>query len=405
VIKTNRKIRLAFVSTIVYPHWLAFWRELASRPDIQLTVYVCARSEEYRPWTTESSRPGFVLKHMKGVTLPLHVLVRSTARWYAHINPEILGVLLRRRYDAFLTVGWTSPTTLSVLASRKWHRAPVILWDEAIPHPATRLKQFLTPVIRSIIASYDAYFVPGPRTREYLASYGADPGRVYVVGQAAMDHGAFDAALSLAREDTHLLKTRLVGAQKKVILFSGQLIERKGVMDLLDAFRTVKAQCGGAVLVIMGTGPLESKIRRYVSAHGLKDVVLTGFLSVAEFVRYYVIADVFVLPSLYDCFPVVIPEAMYAGLPIITTSEVGCVGTLVKHGENGVVVPPNNSAALAEAVLRLMKDDRIRERMGQRSRALLEPWSMERVIERFVAAVRQVHSNSSGPPTYAGSDG
>jgi glycosyltransferase involved in cell wall biosynthesis len=84
--------------------------------------------------------------------------------------------------------------------------------------------------------------------------------------------------------------------------------------------------------------------------------------------RYYAAADIFVLPSRSETWGLVINEAMEFGLPIVTTSAVGAAADLVAPGTNGLVVPPDDSNALAGALEQLVCDPGLRRAMGERSR-------------------------------------
>lgn len=383
------KIRVAVLSDLPYPHWIRLWSRLATSEQIDLTVYICAKPLRNRPWNVDLRNLPFRCECLRGISVPLHWFAPDV--WHAHINPGILRELFRDDHDMFLTVGWTYPTMLAVLTLRKWHRKPVLLWDEAIPHPPPRLKRILAPLIRRILSSYDGYLTAGPRTPEYLSSYGADPRKIYVVGQAALDKDDFENKVAEVSQDRQEIKERVLGAiDKKVLLFSGQLIHRKGVHILLEAYREVQEAYPDVALIMMGNGPLRSQLEGYVRANGLRNVIFAGFLSPEQFIEFYAIADVFVLPSLYDCFPIVICEAMCSGLPVVTTSQVGSAGNLVREGENGFVVRPGDSSRLAAAILRMLRDDTLRQQMGMRARAAVQCCSIESVAGRMLDAFNSI---------------
>jgi len=100
-------------------------------------------------------------------------------------------------------------------------------------------------------------------------------------------------------------------------------------------------------------------------------VKFTGFVHKSEKVLYYKSADVLVLPSLYEVFGIVNLEAMACNVPIVA-SKIGGIPDVVKDGENGLLVPPRDSEALADAIIYLLKNKDIRERMGENGRKLVE---------------------------------
>ena len=88
------------------------------------------------------------------------------------------------------------------------------------------------------------------------------------------------------------------------------------------------------------------------AAIGLTNVCFTGFVNQSALPRYYGACDVFVLPSIDEPWGLAINEAMCAGLPIVASSEIGCVPDLVRDGGNGLLFPAGNIAALAERCVR-----------------------------------------------------
>ncbi len=117
---------------------------------------------------------------------------------------------------------------------------------------------------------------------------------------------------------------------------------------------------------LVGEGPLVREVGAEVRQRGLAERV--GLLGArGDVADLLASADVFVLSSRSECLPVSILEAMAAGLPVVAT-DVGGVAEAVQHGETGLLVPPGNPLALAEALDLLLRDDELRERLGTRGR-------------------------------------
>jgi glycosyltransferase involved in cell wall biosynthesis len=104
--------------------------------------------------------------------------------------------------------------------------------------------------------------------------------------------------------------------------------------------------------------------------------------------KFYAMADLFVLPSFYDTFGVVVDEAMASGLPVVTTTRVGAVADLVRDGENGRVVPPGDAEALADAVREILSDAELRQRMSLRASKDIRKWTVEDAAAGFLQCVR-----------------
>lgn len=161
-----------------------------------------------------------------------------------------------------------------------------------------------------------------------------------------------------------------------------ELTERKGLTYLIEAVPLVLAQHAGARFLIIGRGHLEERLRRMVAERGLEESVhLLGFVpNVAERMAQW---DLLVLPSLWDPFPQVILEAMANGVPVVASAVDGAQ-EMVVHGETGFLVPPADPPALADAIIRLLADQKLARQMGQAGRARVEQvYNLEGVVQRM----------------------
>ena len=166
-----------------------------------------------------------------------------------------------------------------------------------------------------------------------------------------------------------------------VVGFSGWLLPIKGVNFLVEAMARVVLEHPNTLLVLVGKGEEKENLRKQVENLGLEDKVL--FLGwrpdVNEIMGCF---DILVLPSLNEGMGRVLVEAMSAGLPIVA-SRVGGIPDLVKHGENGLLVPPANAAALEQAISDLLSDRGRRKRMGETGKRLCRPYSVEAMVEQI----------------------
>lgn len=145
------------------------------------------------------------------------------------------------------------------------------------------------------------------------------------------------------------------------ILFVGADFERKGGDVLLHAFRDgLDERCELHIVT-------RADISSTHDVHVYRDVAPNSDL----LKRLYATADIFVLPTRADCFPLVFQEAMAAGLPIIAT-DVGAIAEAVRPGETGLLVPPGNTRALYAALAALIDNAEQRRAMGLQGRAFAE---------------------------------
>ena len=170
-----------------------------------------------------------------------------------------------------------------------------------------------------------------------------------------------------------------------MILFLGNLSQRKGVWDLIPVMANLDPRCH---LVLVGgeedpgiSAALESEMRRLgVAAR----VHLAGPAAGEEKYRWLNAADIFVLPSYAEGVPISMLEAMAAGLPVIVT-PVGGIGSVITDDENGVLVQPGNREQLRNAIQRLANDETLRQRLGSRAKAdCLGKYGVEQSVSAYL---------------------
>ena len=163
-------------------------------------------------------------------------------------------------------------------------------------------------------------------------------------------------------------------SRKLNLLFAGSCTRRKGLQELIEALALVRDL--PLRLDLAGSTDVEPRFMRrqlrLVDSLGLAErVVFHGLVDSATLARLYSSADIFVFPSHYEGYGIVLAEAMKAGLPIIAT-EIGPAIEILSKNENALIVPPQDAEALASGIRRLAEDSSLRERFGRRSRELAE---------------------------------
>lgn len=178
------------------------------------------------------------------------------------------------------------------------------------------------------------------------------------------------------------------------ILFVGRLEKRKGLGDLLRAYRVLNERVPETRLIIVGDGPQRGRVESYVQRHRLNNVILAGFVPDTVKPRYYSSADIFCAPATgAESFGIVLLEAMAAGLPIVAC-RAAAVPEVAPDGEVGRLVPPDDSAALAEAILGLLDDPERRHVLGQGGRERVERYRADVVAAEFLAAIGEPSSTA-----------
>jgi len=177
-----------------------------------------------------------------------------------------------------------------------------------------------------------------------------------------------------------------------------RLIEQKGHTDLIEAFGTLRKQRSDVHLVIVGSGPLEDELISMVADRSLEDsVTFTGFRrDVADLMSSF---DVFVHPSRWEGFGLVFLEAMASRLPIVATN-VSAIPEIVRDGDTGVLVAPDDPDALHEAMSRLANNPEYARELGESGyRRLESEFSLDRMVDAHeLHYQRLLKSNQSTHP-------
>lgn len=167
----------------------------------------------------------------------------------------------------------------------------------------------------------------------------------------------------------------------KYILGVGRLKKPKGYPYLLKAYSLISKSIDER-LVILGEGEEEYNLKKLAKDLRIQERVLfLGFQrNPYKFMRN---ATVFVLSSLWESFALVIVEAMTCGVPVISTDCPSGPGEIITNGENGILVPPKDEQALADAILNLLKDENLRKRLAEEGRKRAEDFRIEKILPRY----------------------
>ncbi len=159
-------------------------------------------------------------------------------------------------------------------------------------------------------------------------------------------------------------------------LFVGRLEKQKGVIYLIKAAEILKNK-NDFEIIIVGEGAEADYLMKTALELGLIDLVrFEGMVSEQMLIEYYLGCDAFVLPSLWEGMPLTLLEAAAAEMSIIA-SDVGGISSLFTHEESALIIKPEDVDALASAMLKLMEDEELREKLGSNARRLVEKFSWE----------------------------
>lgn len=182
------------------------------------------------------------------------------------------------------------------------------------------------------------------------------------------------------------------------MVFLSNLLESKGILDLLDALVRLRQRGHHCICDVIGAETAEisgDRIRKEISRRGLEEIaVYKGCMYGTDKDEELERADIFVFPTYYnnECFPLVLLEAMAHGVPCVSTNE-GAISEIIDDGTTGLIVKKQNPEDLADKLELLLKDEVLRLQMGKAGRKKYEEeYTLEHFEHRFVDCIKDVCS-------------
>ncbi len=236
--------------------------------------------------------------------------------------------------------------------------------------------RFLRSTRNAAVKSARHVFCPSTYLRDVALGWGLEPARTSVLPNPAPALPELPERATLRKE---------LGLDGDVVAFAGRLGPQKSVDTLLDALVGVSA----VTLAIAGDGPERAALERRAHELGLDGRVrFLGSVSRDSVLRLFRAADASVLPSAWENFPHTVVEALAVGCPVIATG-VGGVPEVVVDGENGLLVPPRDAAALTAAIARFFGDEDLRARLAAAAARSVEGYSEQAVFATIEAELEK----------------
>ncbi len=370
------KRRLLFLTVIPSPYQRQLFERLRNARVFDVKVLYYAMGAHDRQWQHpeladfESVMPGRALRWLGGT---------------AYFNPGVLRWLSAANADVVVVSDYSALTAQIAMRTLGLRGKPWVFWGE-VPGFSQRnsVGTFMRRRLQTPLATADAIAAIG---RKAVAAYEElYPGKAIFNIPYFCDLAPYQDA-KRARSAAHHGTVD--------ILFSGQLIARKGCDVLVEAFSKVAAKHAQARLVMLGGGP-ERPVLESMVPDALRDrVIFLGHREPHQIPEIFAGADIFCLPSRHDGWGVVVNEAIGAGLPIVVSDAVGAGHDLVRHGVNGYLTRTGDYEQLAEALDRIVGDAALRARLGMESQAMARDWGLDEGVSRWLSVADSVLAQST----------
>jgi len=279
---------------------------------------------------------------------------------------------------------------LSSIIFGKMKKVPVVLTYHNDTVGNSAIQRFVAKIYnvfqnRLILKNVTLITVPSQAYKIELARRGINRNRIRVV------NNGIDFSKKNELIDTGEIRKRFGLHGEKLVLFVGALEKRKGVKFLIKAVPKISEEIKNVKVLIVGNGSEKKNLQNL--AHDLNvdnKVFFTGYVTEEELDALYVTADVFVLPSLYETFALVLLEAMAHGKPVVATRIIG-TSELVKSGLNGILVEPKNPEMLAEAIIQMLSEKDYAEQLGKNGELFSKNFSWEKAVLGYINVYQELY--------------
>jgi glycosyltransferase involved in cell wall biosynthesis len=327
---------------------------LAHFDDLEMHVITCQPGVEDRLGQTGSGWPLHILKRRRLGRITFHLRdVSSMRRTLRRLVPDVVHA---QGMGIYAGAAVHSPYPHVVTAHGIFFREA-----EFATGLAARFRGFMDSVYeRYCLARVQNLLSISPYVEQELVSTRGFKGRVYHIENPVDD--VFFTVNGQGEEAT--------------ILYTGRLLPRKGLLNLLHALVEVRKVVPQVSLRVAGetesAAAYFEACRQFIEQQNLgASVAFLGSLTMQRLVEEYTRCTVFALPSKQETAPVVVAEAMAAGRPVVATRVCG-VPYMIEDGVSGLLVDYGDVAGLASALLRILRDPQLRMQMGHRGREMAE---------------------------------
>lgn len=363
-------MKVLFTSNVPSPYRVDFFNVLAQYCDLTVLFEAYWAQDRNEKWL-EHRNYTFKSIYMKSLYNKTDsAFCPEIIKWYKKIAPDIVVV-----------GGFSTPTGMYFIQYLRRNNMPFLLnCDGGLLKKESRIKKIVKTYF---IGGATGWLGTGESCRQYIIYYGGNQQKIYdypftsLRQQDILEEPVSESLKSKYRE-------RLGIKEKQVIISVGQFIYRKGYDVLIKA---MKDNSNVGIYLIGGIPMLEYKELK--AKFALNNLHFISFKKKEELKEFYMAADIFVLPTREDIWGLVINEAMAYGLPVITTTKCVAGLELIKDGENGYLVEPENVDKLKERIETLIEDSALRKKMQKKNLEIIHQYTIENMAKRHMEIFRE----------------
>ena len=386
---------VAVVTHAWFPPYQVLLETLRETLAVPLFYFVLSETDPNREWRLprESRIAPRVIPGRRVTLGPHYIVLNLRVRKYLQaVNPAVL-----------VTEGWGDPGYLAAHRYAISTGTPIVTLmcgrdprvGEAI---LGRLARGLSNLAawRAVRASRRV-FVYGTHARDDALALGARPDNVVIV-KHSIEEDHFDRRnWELSAAERIRCRRDLGLDDRPLFLCVAQLVPRKGITDLLSAFRELRRRRIDAQVLLIGRGELAGVVEEFAAAAGGR-FVWRPSVPYEDIPRYYAISDCFVFPTHFDAWGTVINESHCAQLPVICSSAAQAAADLIRHRESGLVYSSGDVRALTECMAHAVRHPREMAAMAMVGyRFIQDEWNTRQAAKIWKSELEHLLASSRRP--------
>jgi glycosyltransferase involved in cell wall biosynthesis len=405
-VQHRRKVLVLVTHVVQYAS--PTFRMLASDPRLDVTVVYCsmqgAESGMDPEFGIEIRWDEPLLDGYQWVHIPNKSLRPGLGRFFGLWNPGLWKLIRTSKSDAMVIyTGYMNASFWLAVLAAKFSKTAIVFASDTTTLQArdgsgwkTRIKPVIVGGVYKFAA--DVLMASSEITKNLALKLGLPEERVSVT-RSGTNKEAWVARTK--KFDRAATRSELnLPTSAPVVFYCAKLQEWKRPLDLLNGF--AQADVANAYVVFAGEGPQKQELIKQAEALGIADRVrVLGFVNLSQLPALYNAADLFALPSRFDNCPLVVPEAMFSGFPVILSDAVEGRLNMIREGQSGYVYRCGDIDSLAKILRRVLSDSAHLEQLKKGVSQQMESWTIEDFLDSWNDAVERaivhLHGGSGRP--------
>lgn len=323
-------IKTLLLTNTIAPYRIPVLNKLDEHEDVQLTVWYLEEREKNRQWNINHKEIQYNYECLPGI----HTYIQNLDMG-VHLNPGIFIKLLRQNPDVIITSGYDSLGYWTALMYCKLFRKKFIVWWGSTLESSRVQNSVVNRVRKVFFKAAHSFVTYGTESAKCLKHYNVEENKI------AVGYNTVDIRYFRNKYNEYYLNKKLEHNKENIIklLFIGQLIERKGLLQIIEALK--KLNNLSWELRIVGSGPDEQKLKQRVQEAGLENqIYFEGYKQKEELINYLVQSHCLLFPSLIEVWGLVVNEALATNTFVLASKYAGATKDIIVDKQNGLIIDP-----------------------------------------------------------------